>query len=243
MDRCVCAVDGWLCRIQVPRYKEVPFVTGYFSGHYQCYGLNVQAACDSDCTFVYFSVTCPGGSNDSFAYYNCKLHDLIENLPEGFWVAGDNAYVLTEKLLVPYSGKQRYEPSNSIFNFFLSQLRIRIEQSFGMLVNKWRIFKRPIECKLYKTTLIIHTAMRLHNFCIHERLDNIPDVHYPETYIPSYYEYLDIDLHHYSSSNPSNSSTKIRQKTRQSIRDMLYNKGVTRPISNIQRNKTILDID
>ena len=90
MDRYVCAIDGWLCRIQVARFNEVSFITGFFSGNYQCYGLNVQAACDADCKFIYFSVKIPGGTNDSFEYSHCKLHSLIESLPEGFWVAGDN---------------------------------------------------------------------------------------------------------------------------------------------------------
>ncbi|KAE9161337.1 hypothetical protein PF002_g32397, partial [Phytophthora fragariae] len=30
------------------------------------------------------------------------------------------------------------------YNFHVSQLRIRIEMAFGLLVNKWRIFKQPL---------------------------------------------------------------------------------------------------
>jgi hypothetical protein len=29
--------------------SEVIKVQSYFSGHYQCYGLNVQATCDASC--------------------------------------------------------------------------------------------------------------------------------------------------------------------------------------------------
>ena len=63
----VCDIDGFLCSIQVPHYNDSPFITGYFSCHYQCYGLKVQSACDSDCKFLYFYVKWTGGSNDIFA--------------------------------------------------------------------------------------------------------------------------------------------------------------------------------
>ncbi len=34
------------------------------------------------------------------------------------------------------------------YNFYLGQLRIQIKMTFGRLVNKWRIFKRPLQVKL-----------------------------------------------------------------------------------------------
>jgi len=43
LDGCVRALDGWLCRVQVPTQKETANISVYFSGHYQCYGVNVQA--------------------------------------------------------------------------------------------------------------------------------------------------------------------------------------------------------
>jgi hypothetical protein len=38
-----------------------------------------------------------------------------------------------------------YFALSNVFNFHLSQLRIKIEQLFGLLVNKWRVFKKPPE--------------------------------------------------------------------------------------------------
>ena len=236
MDRCVSCVDGWLCHIQVPRWYESANITGFFSGHYQCYGLNVQAACDAECKFTYFSVKCPGGTNDSFAFSNCKLNMLIENLPHGYWVAGDNAYVLTEKMLVPYSGRERHHPSKSVFNFYLCQLRIRIEQAFGLLVNKWRIFKRPLECHLNHVSLIIHTSMMLHNYCITERLQDISIIESPESFIPAYHEYLETDCDPYSATNPKNRNMRMTGKTREAICAMLHHKGVVRPAHNISQS-------
>ena len=40
----------------------------YFSGHYQTYGINVQAACDHKCRFAYAALAAPGGANDIAAF-------------------------------------------------------------------------------------------------------------------------------------------------------------------------------
>ena len=56
------------------------------------------------------------------------------------------------------------------YNFYLSQLRIRIEMAIGILVNKWRIFKKPLEVKISNCKTIIHSAVCLHNFIINEKI-------------------------------------------------------------------------
>ena len=43
LDGCVGALDGWLCRIKVPLGKDTSNIASYYSGHYCCYGINVQA--------------------------------------------------------------------------------------------------------------------------------------------------------------------------------------------------------
>ena len=80
----------------------------------------MQACCDYNCLFTHYSVKFPGGSNDSFSLTRCKLHELIESTPEGFWVSGDNAYKISSKLLVPYAGREKYDTSKSVFNFYLN---------------------------------------------------------------------------------------------------------------------------
>ncbi|OWZ06945.1 hypothetical protein PHMEG_00020725 [Phytophthora megakarya] len=59
---------------------------------------------------------------------------------------------------------------NNSFNFHLSQLRIRVEMAFGLLVNKWRIFKAPPRVGVKSVKNVVHVACILHNFCIDERL-------------------------------------------------------------------------
>ncbi|KAG7352898.1 hypothetical protein IV203_008946 [Nitzschia inconspicua] len=60
VSNCVSVHDGYLLRIQTPSAGEVGNVRSYFSGHYQCNGVNVQAACDAHCRFLFIGVAGPG---------------------------------------------------------------------------------------------------------------------------------------------------------------------------------------
>jgi len=159
MDGCVGALDGWLCRIKVPMHKDTSNVTSYFSGHYQCYGINVQAVCDARCRFTYLSCRSPGGTGDSRAFHGTALNHFLHDIPRGFYVVGDAAYSLSATLLIPYSGADKRNRQNDVFNFHLSQLRIKIEQAFGLLVNKWRVFKKPIEINLKRVPALVECCM------------------------------------------------------------------------------------
>ena len=57
------AVDGWLATTEAP--FDVPRPADYYSGHYQCFGINVQPMCGFDLAFLYAGVTAPGKVNDS----------------------------------------------------------------------------------------------------------------------------------------------------------------------------------
>ena len=66
----------------------------------------------------------------------------------GKYVVSDNAYVCLEHLLTPFSGKQRNDAVKDSYNYYLSQLRIRIEQTFGYMMTKWCILQQPLPSKL-----------------------------------------------------------------------------------------------
>ena len=104
IDGCVACLDGLLVQIQPPSPDETGHVKSYFSGHYQTYGINVQAACDSKCWFVYAALVAPGGLNDIAAFCETKLHAKMNSLPWGKYIIADNAYVCSENLLTPFSG-------------------------------------------------------------------------------------------------------------------------------------------
>ena len=165
---CVACVDGYFLEIQTPGASETGNVKAYYSGHYQAYGINIQAACDYRCRFVSVCVAAPGSTNDIVAFRKTSLSQMIQNLPLGKYVIGDNAYACSEHLLTPFSGADRLEPKHDNYNFYLSQVRIRIEMAFGYMTQKWQILRKPLKTKLKNTGKVFLVITRLHNFCINK---------------------------------------------------------------------------
>ncbi|OWY93938.1 hypothetical protein PHMEG_00036480 [Phytophthora megakarya] len=114
---CVGCIDGWLCEIRAPISTEVPEVTAFYSGHYQKYGLNVQAICDSRSRFTGYCFDSPGKVGDSIAFKKWKLRGVIMQLPAGFYIIGGNAYPLSNCLLVPFTKLEIKGNAYSDYNF------------------------------------------------------------------------------------------------------------------------------
>lgn len=166
-------IDGILIETMCPTAKEVPRPDDFKSGHKKKTGLNVQALCDAKKRFLFVSCKTPGKTNDLKAYQHSCLCELIESLPPGFWVGGDAAYVCTDHLIVPYPG-QKLDTRRDSFNFYLSQLRVRIENAFALLVGRWGILWRPLRMRLRHQPPVLKCLFKLHNFCIEENDSVLP---------------------------------------------------------------------
>lgn len=91
-----------------------------------------------------------------------------ENLPNSnscvpYCIVGDAAFPLKPNLMRPFPGKFLC-PEKRIFNYRLSRARRVVENTFGILATRWRIFRRPIIAKPEKVITITRAACCLHNF-------------------------------------------------------------------------------
>jgi hypothetical protein len=59
-----------------------------------------------------------------------------------------------------------HNETNRTYNFYLSQLRIRIEMAFGLLTQKWAVLADTMKFSNKINGQIISVCMKLHNFCI-----------------------------------------------------------------------------
>ena len=75
--------------------------------------------------------------------------------------------VNTEHMIVPIPGCD-LDTFSDAFNFFLSQLRIRVEMAFGILINRWGVLWKRLSVQLRHVPALILCLFRLHNFCIDE---------------------------------------------------------------------------
>jgi hypothetical protein len=83
---------------------------------------------------LFFSIIVVSGqTNDAVGYEQTLLHEIIKKFPYWAFIAGDAAYILTEHMLVPLTGSCKQDPDKDSYNFYLSQLEIGIEMSFGLL--------------------------------------------------------------------------------------------------------------
>ena len=61
-----------------------------------------------------------------------------------YCLVGDEAFPLKPYLLRPYPGRDRLSREQSIYNYRLSRARRMIENTFGILANQWRIYRKSI---------------------------------------------------------------------------------------------------
>lgn len=63
-----------------------------------------------------------------------------------------------------YARSQRLTYGQKVFNYRLSRARRIVENAFGILVNRFMIFRKPMCLDIGKVTSIIRAACALHNW-------------------------------------------------------------------------------
>lgn len=122
---------------------------------------------DADYCFIYIDVGANGRASDSAIFRDSTLNIAIENktlgLPEYGVIIGDDAFPLRTNLMKPYS-KIGLSAAEKIFNYRLSRARRVVENAFGILVWRFRIFSRPIDLAPETIDKVIWAACCLHNW-------------------------------------------------------------------------------
>ena len=93
-------------------------------------------------------------------------HPFLELHPVQFlmlYIVGDEAFPLKPYLMRPYPGRKLPE-SKAIYNYRLSRARRVIENCFGILASRWKIFCRPIIAVPEHAVVCTKAAVMLHNF-------------------------------------------------------------------------------
>ena len=102
----------------------------------------------------------------AFGRGDFKLPDAVQITPDYLVPAvlvGDDIFALKKWLMKPYPGKN-LSLKERVFNYRLSRARRTIENAFGILSAKWRIYRCPIKAKPSKVEEIIKATVCLHNY-------------------------------------------------------------------------------
>ena len=175
LPHCIGAIDGKHVAMKCPLNSGSLYYNykGYFSSI-------LMAICDARYVFTLVDIGSYGSNNDSGVFRNSVMGKAFFNgemnlpVPEiivespslgnvPYYIVGDEAFPLQPWLLRPFPG-QGIPEDQVIFNYRLSRARRVIENAFGILAARWRIFLKPIQSSTETTDLIVKAAICLHNF-------------------------------------------------------------------------------
>ncbi|KAJ8882884.1 hypothetical protein PR048_014707 [Dryococelus australis] len=85
----------------------------------------------------------------------------VEPLP--FTFVGDEAFDLSTQMQRPYGGKNMSREKKT-YNYHFSRERHCIQCSFGILTNKWCIFRKALNINVHDAATLVTACCALHNF-------------------------------------------------------------------------------
>ena len=83
--------------------------------------------------------------------------------PIPYVCVGDDAFPLSSYMMKPYP-QTRLNEEKRIFNYRLSRCRRISENAFGILGNRWRVFRSRINLAPDKVRILVLAAITLHNY-------------------------------------------------------------------------------
>jgi hypothetical protein len=154
-DTCCCcgAIDGMLLWTERPSDNECMKAgcgaKKFFCGRKHKFGLNLQGTCDSECRFLDICIQHPASMSDFLSFTTSSLFRKLEEkdfLSPGLCIFGDLAYTNCRYFATPY--KSVSAGTKDDYNFYHSQIRIKIECAFGQLVSRWGLLRRALPAKM-----------------------------------------------------------------------------------------------
>lgn len=172
---CLGAVDGKHVTIRKPLLSGSSFFN--YKQHFSTVLIGLA---DANYRFTFIDVGSMGRFPDSSVFSDSSLGKQLLNgsleLPTPKPLPGqtcgtpyvfvaDEAFPLMCNLMRPYpKAKVTNNFENKVFNYRLSRARQTIECAFGILSSRFRVYKRPFECKLETVDKVVMATCVLHNY-------------------------------------------------------------------------------
>ncbi|XP_018575037.1 protein ALP1-like [Anoplophora glabripennis] len=179
---CIGAIDGKHIVMQAPANSG-----SIYYNYKRTHSFNLTGVADSHYRFILVDVGAAGRRSDAGVFANSLIKNGLDtnsfNVPAPsavgnnsnnllpFALVGDEAYPLATYLMKPYPRSSNLDIRKKIFNYRLSRARRVIENAFGILAARWRIFRRPINISVSRAKKIVLGTVCLHNFIITKELE------------------------------------------------------------------------
>jgi len=167
-----------LLHLQAP-----PHSGSIYYNYKKFHSINLTGVSDARCRFILVDVGAESRRSDA-VFNNSQIKSKLDNknlqisepsavgendeIP--YVLLGDEAYPLTTYLMRPYPKSLQLDLKKKVYNYRHSRARRIIESAFGILVARWRIFRRPINAYVRKAEKMILATVCLHNFIINNEL-------------------------------------------------------------------------
>ena len=172
---CLGALDGKHVHIRPPANSGSTFFN-----YKHTFSIVLLGLVGPDYTFLYVDVGTNRRVSDGgiFAQSSlCRaLNENLLNLPDAtplpgndtvhpYYFVADEAFPLRKEIMKPYA-RRNMTAEERIFNYRLSRARRVVENAFGVLANRFRVFLTTIALSPEKVTKVVLCACALHNFLI-----------------------------------------------------------------------------
>ncbi|XP_037939972.1 protein ALP1-like [Teleopsis dalmanni] len=180
VPNCLGALDGKYITIVCPAESEnVNLKYSKAVSHI------LLAACDHNYAFTFVDIERYGNKQDDGIFtrngFGSEIFNETFQIPDNsnlpytdvpfpYFFAANNTFPLRKHIMRPFPGNNLSE-DRSNFNKKLSAATERIENAFGILVHRWRILEKPIQCLPKNIDKIVLATVVLHNFLILEKDD------------------------------------------------------------------------
>ena len=170
---CLGALDGKHVNIQQP-----PKSGSHFYNYKNRFSIVLLALVDANLRFLYVDVGTNGRVSDGGVYGKSSLKQALDmnslnmpisgtlpgsNLQSPFVMLADDAFPLSDRLMKPYPGAN-LSHNQRIFNYRLSRARRTVENAFGILSSKFRVFRTEIFTTVPRIKHITLACCALHNY-------------------------------------------------------------------------------
>ena len=145
----------------------------YYFNYKSSFSIVLLALVDADYKFLYVDVECNGRISVGGVFRNSSLSNALslhtlnirlsdsESLP--YLVVADDAFPLKTYMMKPYAFKNLCTEKR-VFNYHLSRARRVMENAFGILANRFRIFLTSIAVVPETAVKIVLASCVLHRF-------------------------------------------------------------------------------
>jgi len=173
------AIDG--CHIRLAESPPKQFHPHDYYNRKRYHSMLLQGVVDSRCRFWDVCVDAPGSVHDNTHFkrsglYRALQHRAIMRGPSMVmsgvevlpYIVGDAAYALTPFCQKAWGGSagDSFEELQVAYDRTFNRCRVKIENAFGLLKQKWRILDWGVRLRIDHAASVIYACCVLHNFLL-----------------------------------------------------------------------------